>query len=159
MSSDEQTVRLNINGEDVDLLLDGGETLLVSVRERLGLMGSKRGCNQGVCGACTMLVDGEPMRGCLMLSSACNNREITTIEGIADGFNLTPIQEAMVDFGGLQCGFCTSGMVLTLSAFLAENSSPTREQVRHALSGNLCRCTGYTKIVDAAMHVAEEFVS
>lgn len=159
MSSDEQTVRLNINGEDVDLLLDGGETLLVSVRERLGLTGSKRGCNQGVCGACTMLVDGEPMRGCLMLSSACNNREITTIEGIADGFNLTPIQEAMVDFGGLQCGFCTSGMVLTLSAFLAENSSPTREQVRHALSGNLCRCTGYTKIVDAVMHVAEEFVS
>ncbi|MFT5132271.1 MAG: carbon-monoxide dehydrogenase small subunit [Gammaproteobacteria bacterium] len=159
MSSDKQSVTLHINSDSHELMLDGGETLLVTVRERLGLTGSKRGCNQGVCGACTMLVDGEPMRGCLLLSSACSGREITTIEGIADGLNLTPIQEAMVKFGGLQCGFCTSGMVLTLSAFLAENRSPTREEVRHALSGNLCRCTGYTKIVDAAMSVAEEHVT
>lgn len=157
MSTDKQAVTLNINGESFELLLDGGETLLTTLREQLGMTGSKRGCNQGVCGACTILLDDLPVRGCLLLSSACSDRSITTIEGIADGLNLTPIQEAMVEHGGLQCGFCTSGMVLTLSAFLAENSNPTREQVRHALSGNLCRCTGYRKIVDAAMHVAEAF--
>ena len=159
MQSDNQPVTLHINGEAFDLMLDGGETLLETVRERLRLTGSKRGCNQGVCGACTVLVDGAPMRGCLLLSRACGVRSITTIEGIAEGLNLTPIQQALVEHGGLQCGFCTSGIVLTLSAYLAENKSPTREQVRYALSGNLCRCTGYTKIVDAAMHAAEEFVA
>ena len=141
MSTDKQAITLNINGESFELLLDGGETLLHTLREQLGMTGSKCGCNQGVCGACTVLVDGEPVRGCLLLSLTCSDRSITTIEGIADGLNLTPIQEAMVEHGGLQCGFCTSGMVLTLSAFLAENPKPTREQVRHALSGNLCRCT------------------
>ena len=159
MQTDKQTVTLQVNGDSFELELDGAETLLVTVRERLGMTGSKRGCNQGVCGACTMLIDGKPMRGCLLLSSACDNRRITTVEGIADGLNLSPIQEALVEHGGLQCGFCTSGMVLTLSAFLAENKNPTRDQVRHALSGNLCRCTGYTKIVDAAMHVAESQLS
>ncbi len=155
MSTDNHPVTLNINGEAHELLIDGGETLLVTLREQLGMTGSKRGCNQGVCGACTVLLDGEPVRGCLQLSSACSDRAITTIEGIADGLNLTPIQEAMVAYGGLQCGFCTSGMILTLSAFLAENPKPSRQEVRRALSGNLCRCTGYTQIVDAAMHVAE----
>ena len=157
MISDKQSVTLHINGESFDLMLDGSETLLETVRERLRLTGSKRGCNQGVCGACTMLVDGMPMRGCLLLSLACSDRSITTIEDIADGLNLAPIQQAIVELGGLQCGFCTPGMVLTLSALLAENQKPSREQVRHALSGNLCRCTGYTKIVDAAMHVAKEY--
>jgi aerobic-type carbon monoxide dehydrogenase small subunit (CoxS/CutS family) len=159
MQSDKKTATLQINGESFEVMLDGADTMLVTVREQLGLTGSKRGCNQGVCGACTMLVDGEPMRGCLLLSAACEKRNITTVEGIADGLNLTPLQDALVKFGGLQCGFCTSGMVLTLSAFLAENKNPTREQIRHALSGNLCRCTGYTKIVDAAMHVAEGYAS
>ena len=155
MSTDNHSVTLRINDDAHELQIDGGETLLVTLRERLGMTGSKRGCNQGVCGACTVLVDGEPVRGCLQLSAACGERAITTIEGIADGLNLTPVQEAMVAHGGLQCGFCTSGMVLTLSAFLAENPKPTRDEVRQALSGNLCRCTGYTQIVDAAMHVAE----
>ncbi len=151
---DKQVLTLTINGETRDAVIDGSETLLEVVRERLRLTGSKRGCNQGVCGACTMLVDDQPMRGCLLLAAACKEREITTIEGIAQGLELAPIQQALVDAGGLQCGFCTSGMVLTLSALLAQNASPTREDVRQALSGNLCRCTGYTKIVDAAMLVA-----
>ncbi len=154
-----QAITLNINGESHDVLIDGGETLLETVREKLGMSGSKRGCNQGVCGACTMMVDGEAVRGCLTLAAACSDREITTIEGIAEGMNLSPIQEALVSHGGLQCGFCTPGMIVTLSAFLSENASPTREEVRHALSGNLCRCTGYTKIVDAAMQVVEEGAS
>ena len=152
---DKQAITLNINGQSHELLVDGGDTLLHSVREQLGLTGSKRGCNQGVCGACTMLVDGEAVRGCLTLAAACGDREITTIEGVADGMELAPIQEALVEHGGLQCGFCTPGMVITLSAFLAEHTAPSREEIRHALSGNLCRCTGYTKIVDAAMQVVK----
>ena len=151
-----QAITLSINGESHDVLIDGAETLLETVRDKLGMTGSKRGCNQGVCGACTMMVDGEAVRGCLTLAAACSDREITTIEGIAEGMNLSPIQEALVSHGGLQCGFCTPGMIVTLSAFLADNASPTREEVRHALSGNLCRCTGYTKIVDAAMQVVEK---
>lgn len=155
--SDRQTVTLSINGESHELLLDGAETLLVTVREKLGLTGSKRGCNQGVCGACTMLVDGKPVRGCLSLSAACSKHPITTIEGIAERLELSPVQQAMLKHGATQCGFCSSGMVLTLSAFLAENPKPTRDEVRQALSGNLCRCTGYRQIVDAAIEAAKEY--
>lgn len=155
MPSDKQAITIEINGNSCELLVDGGETLLTTLREQLGMTGSKRGCNQGVCGACTVLIDGEPMRGCLMLTSACTDRSVTTIEGLADGMNLVPVQEAMVAHGGTQCGFCTSGMVLTLSAFIKKKPNPSREEVRYALSGNLCRCTGYTKIVDAAMDVVE----
>ena len=156
MSSEKQAVTLLINDETHEVLVEGSETLLTTLREKLGLTGSKRGCNQGVCGACTVLLDGEPVRACLSLSAASENRQIRTIEGIADGFDLTPVQESMVEHGGLQCGFCTSGMVLTLTAFLETTPNPSREDVRHALSGNLCRCTGYTKIVDAAMTLVEE---
>lgn len=157
MTTDKQVVTLRINNEPHEVLLDGGETLLVTLREQLGMTGSKRGCNQGVCGACTVLLDDVPVRACLSLSAACTANHITTIEGIADGLNLSPLQEALVEHGGLQCGFCTSGMVLTLSALLGKNVKPGREDVRQALSGNLCRCTGYKKIVDAAMHIAEGY--
>ena len=154
MAVDKQVLTLDINGRDQDTVIDGSETLLEVVREKLRLTGCKRGCDQGVCGACTVLIDGQPMRGCLLLAAACEGRRITTVEGVANGMELAPIQQALVDTGGLQCGFCTSGMVLTLTALLADNPSPTRAQVRHALSGNLCRCTGYTQIVDAAIQVA-----
>ncbi len=146
-----------INGETVEFLCEPQQSLMEILREELSRMGTKEGCATGDCGACSVLVDDRLVCSCLVLGVEAQGKEITTIEGIADGLNLTPIQEAMVEHGGLQCGFCTSGMVLTLSAFLAENPKPTREQVRHALSGNLCRCTGYRKIVDAAMHVAEAF--
>jgi carbon-monoxide dehydrogenase small subunit len=152
---DDGRYTLLVNGERHDLDWPAQSTLLEVLRDELDLTGSKRGCNQGVCGACTVLVDGRPMRSCISLAAACAEQSITTIEAIADGLVLSPVQQAMVDAGGLQCGFCTSGMVLTLSALIAENPTPTREEVRAALAGNLCRCTGYTKIVDAAMIVAE----
>ena len=154
MMSQTSSYTLNVNGDLHELSSPAGSTLLEVLREDLDLTGSKRGCNQGVCGACTVLVDSRPMRSCLLLAAACAGQAVTTIEGIADGLTLSPIQQAMVDAGGLQCGFCTSGMVLTLSAFIADNPNPRREAVRAALAGNLCRCTGYTKIVDAAMAVA-----
>ena len=146
-----------VNGEPVSVQVKATDTMLTILREELLLTGTKRGCNQGVCGACTILVNDLPMRGCLLLAASCNGRTITTVEGVAGGNGKKPsaIQSALVETGGLQCGFCTPGMVMALTAFLKENPKPTREEVRHALSGNLCRCTGYTKIVDAAMMVAE----
>lgn len=152
-----QDVNFFVNGEQVSISVDGTDTMLTVLREKLFLTGTKRGCNQGVCGACTILVDNLPMRGCLLLAAACNGRSITTVEGVVENNGKKPsaIQLALVKTGGLQCGFCTPGMVMALTAFLRDKPNPTREEVRHALSGNLCRCTGYTKIVDAVMLVSE----
>lgn len=144
-------VSLRINGTTHAVAVDGSRTLLAVIRDDLGLTGAKRGCNQGVCGACTVLIDGRPMRACLTLAASCVDQEITTIEGLADGNALTPVQEAFVEHSAVQCGFCTSGMVLTATALLAEHPHPDTEEVRTALSGNLCRCTGYRKIVDAVV--------
>jgi len=146
---------LQINDAPYAAMIDGDETLLEVLRDKLRLIGTKRGCNQGVCGACTVLLDGMPVRSCLLLAGACTGRAVRTVEGIADGLQLNPVQEALVEYGGLQCGFCTPGMVMSLTALLRDKPQPTREDVRTALGGNLCRCTGYTKIVDAAMHAAE----
>jgi aerobic-type carbon monoxide dehydrogenase small subunit (CoxS/CutS family) len=148
-------VTLNINGTERTVLADGRRTLLQVLREDLSMTGAKRGCNQGVCGACTVLIDGRPVRGCLTLAANCAGQEITTIEGIGDGRDLTPVQQALVEEGAVQCGFCTPGMVLTATALLSENSRPDVDQVRTALSGNMCRCSGYKKIVNAVVAAGE----
>ena len=147
---------LTINGEEHDVLAPVPATLLEVLREQLGLTGSKRGCNHGVCGACTVLVDGKLARACLMLAADVGDRPVVTIEGLA-GANgrLSPVQQALVDSGAIQCGFCSPGFVVTLTELFARNPHPSRDEVRAALAGNLCRCSGYVKIVDAAMALSE----
>lgn len=147
-------VTLTVNGLRRTVLSDGQQTLLTALRKVLGLTGTKRGCNQGVCGACTVLVDGEPVRACLSLTANCGGREVQTIEGLATRDRLAPIQQALIDENAVQCGFCTSGMALTAHAFLQRHSQPTVDEIRAALSGNLCRCSGYRKIVDAVARAA-----
>jgi carbon-monoxide dehydrogenase small subunit len=126
-------------------------TLVEVLRETLGLMGTKKSCNEGQCGACTLLMDGKPVASCLVLAIDAQGKEILTIEGLSQGENLHPIQEAFLKHGGIQCGFCTSGMVMSAKAFLDKHPKPTEAEVRKAISGNLCRCTGYQQIVDSIM--------
>ncbi len=144
------TLDISINGEQESLSVAPNETLVAALRERLFLTGAKRGCDQGVCGACTVLVDGEPMRGCLILAVDCADREITTIEGLDENGELSMVQMAFVETGAIQCGYCTPGMILAVAALLSENPRPRTNEIREAISGNLCRCSGYTKIVEAA---------
>ena len=147
---------LSVNGEEHDVLAPVPATLLEVLREQLGLTGSKRGCNHGVCGACTVLVDGRLARSCLMLAADVGERPVVTIEGLADeGGRLSPVQQALVDSGAIQCGFCSPGFVVTLTELFQRNPHPSRDEVRAALGGNLCRCSGYVKIVDAAMALSE----
>jgi len=140
---------LRVNGEERDVVVLAHKTLLEVLREDLGLTGTKHGCELGECGTCTILVDDEPVLSCLALPIECQGREITTVEGMADGSRLHPLQRAFAELGAAQCGYCTPGILLTAKALLAERSAPTRDEIRHALAGNLCRCTGYTKILDA----------
>jgi carbon-monoxide dehydrogenase small subunit len=140
---------LRVNGEERDVVVPAHKTLLEVLREDLGLTGTKHGCELGECGTCTILVDDEPVLSCLALPIECQGREITTVEGMADGSRLHPLQRAFAELGAAQCGYCTPGILLTAKALLAESSAPTRDEIRHALAGNLCRCTGYTKILDA----------
>ena len=126
-------------------------TLLDLLREDLACTGTKEGCGEGDCGACTVLLDGEPVNACLVLAAEADGREVTTIEGLAGGSLLHPVQQAFVDAGAVQCGFCTPGMVLVAAALVARNASPTESDVRRAISGNFCRCTGYQKIVEAVL--------
>ena len=142
-------IRLQINGEETEVAFEPYKTLLEVLREELQLTGTKHGCELGECGACTVLVDGDPKLSCLMLGVACQGRSIQTVEGLASGANLHPLQAAFADCGASQCGYCTSGMLLTATALLARNPEPTRDQIREALSGNICRCTGYQQIFDA----------
>ncbi len=144
------TLDISINGEQESLSVAPNETLVAALRERLFLTGAKRGCDQGVCGACTVLVDGEPMRGCLILAVDCADREITTIEGLDENGELSMVQMAFVETGAIQCGYCSPGMILAVAALLSENPRPRTNEIREAISGNLCRCSGYTKIVEAA---------
>lgn len=143
-----------VNGTPYELEVEARKTLLAVLREQLRLTGTKEGCSTGDCGACTVLVDGEPTASCLMLAVEADGREVTTIEGIAQDGRLHPVQEALVEHGGVQCGFCTPGMVMSAVALLEENPEPTAAEIRQALAGNLCRCTGYTKIVDAVQDAA-----
>jgi carbon-monoxide dehydrogenase small subunit len=140
---------LSVNGETHEMLAPVHKTLLEVLREDLGLTGTKHGCELGECGTCTVLVDGEPVLSCLVLPADVAGREITTVEGLAEGGRLHPLQQAFAELGAAQCGYCTPGILLTAKALLAERQSPTRQEIKEALAGNLCRCTGYTKILDA----------
>jgi len=140
---------LTVNGEERDVIVPVHKTLLEVLREDLDLTGTKHGCELGECGTCTVLVDGEPVLSCLALPIECQGREITTVEGMAHGSRLHPLQQAFAELGAAQCGYCTPGILLTAHALLADNPAPTRDEIREALAGNLCRCTGYTKILDA----------
>ncbi len=140
---------LRVNGEPHDVLVPVHKTLLEVLREDLALTGTKHGCELGECGTCTVLVAGEPVLSCLVLPSDVEGREITTVEGMAQGGRLHPLQQAFAELGAAQCGYCTPGVLLTAQALLAERPVPTRQEIREALAGNLCRCTGYTKILDA----------
>lgn len=142
-------VVLNVNGEEHSFAVKDGETLLDALRDKLRLTGTKKGCNLGVCGACTVLVDGEPKNSCLLLAVSCEGAEITTIEGIASEGILHPLQRAFINNGAVQCGFCTPGMILSATALIRRNPDPSEEEIKEALSGNLCRCTGYTRIIEA----------
>jgi carbon-monoxide dehydrogenase small subunit len=148
--------RLLVNGEVRECLVDSGTTLLEALRYGLGLTGSKQGCDKGDCGACTVVMDGEPVLACITLAAACEGRAILTIEGLAERGVPHPVQDALDRTGGAQCGFCTPGILMSAWALLRRNPSPTRAEIAHALSGNLCRCTGYTKIFEAVEMAAAE---
>jgi carbon-monoxide dehydrogenase small subunit len=140
---------LNVNGEARQVSFPGSKTLLEVLREELGLTGTKHGCELGECGACAVLIDGEPVLSCLTLGLECEGREITTVEGLADKARLHPLQEAFADLGGAQCGYCTPAILVTAAALLEKVPDPSREQIREALSGCLCRCTGYQQIFES----------
>jgi len=148
-------VSLIVNGDQHDLLVPGHHTLLEVLREELGLTGTKHGCELGECGACAVLVDGEAVLSCLTLVGDAQHTPITTIEGLADGQTLDPLQQLFAELGGSQCGYCTSGMVLTARALLDRTPDPTEAQIKEALSGNICRCTGYNQIVEAVQQAAK----
>ena len=147
---------LKVNGETHDVVFASYKTLLEVLREDLGLTGTKHGCELGECGACTVLVDGQPQLSCLLLALDCAGRPVETIEGLARGPELHPLQAAFTDFGGSQCGYCTPGVIMAAKALLEANPSPSREQIKEATAGNLCRCTGYNQIVEAIEAAAAE---
>ena len=146
---------LKINGEEREVCVEPRQTLLDTLRNDLGLTGTKEGCGNGNCGTCTVLINGKAVSSCLMFAVEAEGQEITTIEGLAVAGKIHPLQRAFVEEGAIQCGFCTPGMILTAKAFLDANPHPTEIQVRQAIAGNLCRCTGYDKIVRAILKVAE----
>lgn len=149
-------IRLTVNGKKYEIAVNPNETLLEMLRDGLDLTGTKEGCGEGDCGACAVLMDGKAVNSCLVLAAGADGRDILTIEGIAEGGKLHPIQEAFVEKGAIQCGFCTPGMIISGKALLDRNPHPSEEETRIALSGNLCRCTGYQKIVEAVMWAGEK---
>ncbi len=149
-----QRIKVGVNGEEREALVEARRTLLDFLRYDLRLTGTKEGCGDGNCGSCTVLLDNAPVNSCLVFAVEADGREITTIEGLASGGKLHPLQEAFISEGAVQCGFCTPGLILTAKAFLESSPSPTEKEVRFAIAGNLCRCTGYDKIVRAILKVA-----
>jgi aerobic carbon-monoxide dehydrogenase small subunit len=148
-------IQLTVNGEPVEAAVEPNQTLLQFLRDDLGLTGTKHGCGLGDCGACTVIVDGMPVNSCLVLAVQAAGREVLTIEGLAENGKLHPIQQAFVDKGAIQCGFCSPGMILSAKALLDEIPKPTEHEIRTAISGNLCRCTGYQKIVEAVQEAVK----
>jgi carbon-monoxide dehydrogenase small subunit len=147
-------IAVNVNGSDVVAEVEPSLSLLGFLRDRLGLLGTREGCGKGDCGSCTVLVDGKPMLACIMFAFQADGARVVTIEGLADGDRLDAVQRCFVELGAIQCGYCTPAMVLVAKALLEENPKPTRDDVRRAISGVLCRCTGYKKIVDAVEEAA-----
>ena len=154
-NTEKKMLVLRVNGEEQELLIHPHRTLAEVLREELQLTGTKQSCNEGACGTCTVLLDGLPVRSCLLLAADAEGREITTIEGLAREGELHPLQASFVKHYAIQCGFCTPGMILTAKALLDANPNPTDEEIRHAISGNICRCTGYAKIVEAIKAASE----
>lgn len=151
-----QLIELNINGRIYEVPVDPRDLLVDVIRKKVGLTGTKKGCGQGDCGACTVLIDGKPVLSCITLAIACQGKKITTIEGlVAEDGSLHPIQQSFVDHGAVQCGFCTPGMILTTKALLDRNPRPSKEEIKRGIAGNICRCTGYKKIVEAIGAAAE----
>jgi carbon-monoxide dehydrogenase small subunit len=148
-------IELNVNGELYEVAIQQHRTLAEVLREELDLIGTKEACNEGDCGSCTVILDGKTVTACLTLAVEADGRQITTIEGIADGSELSPLQQKFVDHGAIQCGFCTPGMIMSATALLEENPNPTEDEVRIGIAGNICRCTGYTKIVEAILDTSK----
>jgi xanthine dehydrogenase YagT iron-sulfur-binding subunit len=153
---DKKTIALTVNGRKVDLEVGANETLLDVLRDRLDLTGAKRVCDRGECGGCTVHLDGEPVYACMYLAIRADGRAVKTVEGLADGDKLHPLQEAFIEKDGYQCGFCTPGVLMTTSAFLEKNPTPTLDEIKRALSGNLCRCGNYAKLYGAVETAAKK---
>ena len=152
-------LQMTVNGRQRQLLVAPYYSLLDTLRDELQLTGTKKGCDEGDCGACTILLNGKPVTSCLILALSAQDADITTIEGLASTEALHPVQQAFIERGGLQCGFCTPGLIMAATGLLQENPSPTEEEVKFAIGGNLCRCTGYTKVVEAIILAAERMES
>jgi aerobic-type carbon monoxide dehydrogenase small subunit (CoxS/CutS family) len=151
-----EAVTMKLNGEEVTIQIKPDALLLDVLRDGLGLMGTKEACGEGECGACTVLLDGEPVTSCLVPALKAQGREVMTVEGLASGGELHPLQKAFVEHGAVQCGYCTPGMLMSAKALLDRTPHPTEEEIKEAISGNLCRCTGYVKIVEAIKAASEE---
>ncbi len=151
----EKIIELSVNGERLRVIAQAKESLLDVLRNKLGLTGTKECCNEGDCGACTVIMGGRAVNACLVLAVEAEGEEILTVEGLAEGARLHPLQEAFMKYGGFQCGFCTPGMLMSAKALLDENPDPTEEEIRNGISGNLCRCTGYVKIIQSIKEAAK----
>lgn len=148
-------LKLTINGEPYELSIDPGMLLVEVLRDSLGLTGTKRACDSSNCGACTVILDGQAVKSCSILALQANGKSVTTIEGMANGSNLHPLQQSFIDHWAFQCGFCTSGQIMAAKALLDANPNPTREEIKHAMDGHLCRCTGYNMIIEAIQDAAQ----
>lgn len=156
--SERVAIELRVNGVAHALSVLATRTLMSVLRDDLGMAGTKNGCDQGVCGACTVLIDGAPARACLALAAALPGADIVTVEGLAQGDALSPVQQAFLEAGAIQCGFCMPGMIIQASALLRANPKPSEDEIRHAISGNLCRCSGYAKVIEAIGLAAKRIV-
>ena len=151
-----KTIQLQVNGDPYELTVSPNQTLMEVLRDELSLIGTKKGCDSGACGACTVIIEGEPILSCMTLAIRCHNKKITTIEGLAENGKLHPLQEAAIEHNAVQCGYCTPGWLLSAKVLLDNNPHPTSEEIKEGIAGNLCRCTGYIKIEEAILAAAEK---